>query len=73
MSFCEARDIAKKLGALYHETSAQSGEHVSDAFVTAVKLGHGKRNEASQSQRRSKIVDSGFDPTWIPPMSKYKD
>jgi len=71
VSYCEAQNVAEKMGCLYQETSAQTGEHVADAFESAVKLGHTRRKEASES-RRSKIISDSFDSTWIPPMSEYK-
>jgi len=67
VSFCEAQNVTEKMGYLYQETSAQTGEHVADAFESAVKLGHTRRKEASES-RRSKIISDSFDSTWIPPM-----
>ena len=70
VSACEAQTAAERMGCLYQETSAQTGELVAAAFETAVKLGHTKRKDEDEQSQRSQILNNGFDPTWIPPMSE---
>ena len=69
VSVSEAEKLAEKLGVLYQEVSAQTGDHVADAFEAAVKLGHTRRNQQGKLSQKIDDKDS-FDPTWIPPMSE---
>lgn len=69
VSVSEAEKLAEKLGVLYQEVSAQTGDQVADAFEAAVKLGHTRRNQQGKLSQKISDKDS-FDPTWIPPMSE---
>ena len=70
VSVSEAEAVAEKMGSLYHETSAQTGEHVENAFDSAVKLGHTNREKTGrgqESKRRLRYIGSA----WLPPISEY--
>ena len=69
ISVSEAEKLAEKLGVLYQEVSAQTGDQVADAFEAAVKLGHTRRNQQGKLSQKIGDKDS-FDPTWIPPISE---
>lgn len=71
VSVSEAEKLAEKLGVLYQEVSAQTGDHVADAFEAAVKLGHTRRTQQGKLSQKIGDKDS-FDPTWIPPMSEWQ-
>lgn len=66
VSLEEAQNAAKDMGCLYQETSAKTGDLVPNVFEAAVQLGHTKRQEEAWQLQREKVINNGFDPTWIP-------
>ena len=69
VSVSEAETFAQKMGSLYHETSALTGEHVAKAFECAVKLGHTNRVKQGRQSWRTRF--DHFDSSWLPPISEY--
>ena len=66
VSVPEAEAVAEKLGTLYQETSAQTGEHVDKAFDSDLKIGHAHRAKTGDQEDRKSLRTLN---SWLAPIS----
>lgn len=71
VSVSEAEAVAHRMGFQYYETSAKTGEHVAQAFESAVKIGHTNKEKAA-GRKRTKSKFAYWNSASPPPISECK-